>query len=146
MSKATLSETKKFSVFEHSTNKNVASKNEGGSYNSELERLKSAEKQMTEIETRISKLESTSSSNPNISNNNTATIEKALKSYQKQILEKLKPIRDLMAEEGGDISQVKQERDEAINENKQLKKDIERLNYRVKHLIKALNEEENKKK
>lgn len=73
--------------------------------------------------------------------------EKALRAYQVQMSEKLRRVRDLLqAESGaGDSSEVARERDAALEENKKLRKEVERLNYRVKHLVRALNEEENKK-
>lgn len=71
-------------------------------------------------------------------------VDLAIKLYQKQILGKLKAIRDALVAEGGDVATIRRERDEARAENAALKKDVERLNYRVRHLVKALNEEEQK--
>ena len=64
--------------------------------------------------------------------------------YQAQTVEKLKAIRDLMTSDSSGSNDVKRERDEAIARNKELEKEIERLKYRVNHLVKALNNEEQK--
>jgi hypothetical protein len=45
-------------------------------------------------------------------------------------------------EESGDIDAIRAERDAALAEVAKLKKDNARLDYRVKHLIKMLNESE----
>lgn len=72
--------------------------------------------------------------------------ELALRAYQSQTVEKLKVVRDLLlSADSADSTQVTQERDTALEENKKLKKEIDRLNYRVKHLVKALDEEEKKR-
>eukprot|EP01039_Chlorochromonas_danica_P001609 gene1609-1757_t len=71
-------------------------------------------------------------------------VEVAIKKYQQQMLIKLKTIKNALLVEGGDVTSIRQERDAAVTENIALKKEIERLNYRVRHLIKALNEEEGK--
>lgn len=105
--------------------------------------LKSAESRMDAIENRIEKaLEFIGSSNNSASNS--SEVQAAIVAYQKQILEKLKDIRTQFNEEVGDIAKVREERDKAVSENSKLKKDVEKLNYRVNHLIKALNEEEAK--
>ena len=39
---------------------------------------------------------------------------------------------------------LKDERDAAVAEVKLLKKEVDKLNYRIRHLVKALNEEESK--
>jgi hypothetical protein len=44
--------------------------------------------------------------------------------------------------EGGDITEVKKQRDEAVQENIKLKKEMERMNYRINHLVKELNKYE----
>ena len=43
-----------------------------------------------------------------------------------------------MTADGGDLGQIKEERDNLQAENLKLKKEAEKLNYRVKHLVKAL--------
>ena len=52
---------------------------------------------------------------------------------------KLKLIRDKISAEGGDGMALRKERDAALAENERMKKEIEKLNYRVNHLIKELN-------
>lgn len=92
---------------------------------------------MLSIEQRLSSIESTKSSE-----NSSSDIQQALAEYQQQILVKLKAVRDQISAEGGDVSVVKRERDDAVSENAQLKKEIEKLNYRIQHLVKALNKAE----
>ncbi len=98
-----------------------------------------AEDRMKTIEERLVALESTAAPA-----DNSAAVEAAVRAYQSQILSKLKDIRQSMMAEGGDVGTIKAERDAAVAENAKLKKEIERLNYRVRHLVKALEEEENK--
>lgn len=106
--------------------------------------MSTAEEKLKSLEDRIIGLESSVSTNKNESG------EEALKAYQEHILGKLKLIREALVANADDGSSsvhfqaVKAERDQLATENKQLKVEIERLNYRVKHLIKALNEEESK--
>jgi hypothetical protein len=64
--------------------------------------------------------------------------------YQAQMLVRLKEVRDALRDDDGDVVTIRTERDEAKNEAAQLRKENERLAYRVNHLIKALNEEEAK--
>jgi hypothetical protein len=94
------------------------------------------EDKLKELEQRLGTIEAQGGNESNQS--------QQLHQYQSQILPKLMLIREKMIAEGGDIDQVKNERDQAINENVALKKEIERLNYRVNHLVKSLNEEEAK--
>ncbi len=98
--------------------------------------LTTAEDRMKNIEERLIALESPSKS--------AAAVETAVRTYQSQILGKLKDIRQTLVSEGGDVATIKTERDMAIAENAKLRKEIDRLNYRVRHLIKALDEEEQK--
>ena len=57
---------------------------------------------------------------------------------------KLKVVRDKITAEGGDGTALRKERDAALVENEKMKKEIEKLNYRVNHLIKELNAAESK--
>jgi chromosome segregation ATPase len=100
--------------------------------------LSGAENRMQSIEERLVALESSAPVD------NSSAVEAAVRAYQAQILGKLKDIRHTLVSEGGDVVTIKSERDAAVAENVKLKKEIERLNYRVRHLIKALEEEENK--
>ena len=93
---------------------------------------------MSSIEERLTKVE------VSLGGNATTTTNVDLKEYQTQLLIKLKCIRQAMTAEGGDIVQIKEERDKLALENAKQKKEIDKLNYRVKHLIKALNREEAK--
>lgn len=103
--------------------------------------LEVAEKKMSEIEARLAELETNNTKAPAP---DSSIVEEAITNYQKQMLTKLQKIRELIVSEGGDISTVREERDRALAENAQMKKEIERLNYRVRHLVKSLNEEEAK--
>jgi len=100
--------------------------------------LEVAEQRMKTIEDRLLSLEVS----PTGTGNNSAAIEEAVRSYQVQILTKLKAVREALASEGGDITTIREERDKAVQENALLKKEIQRLNYRVNHLVKSLNDEE----
>eukprot|EP01041_Mallomonas_annulata_P002231 gene2231-4331_t len=44
----------------------------------------------------------------------------------------------------GDVAILSAQKDNLSAENEKLRKEVDKLNYRVKHLIKALNEEEAK--
>ena len=104
--------------------------------------IASVEQHMSQLEQRLKNVEMNSSST---ATNNTA-IEKALHAYQSQVLLKLKAIKSAITAEGGDISKVREERDHALVENDKLRKEIERNNYRINHLIKALELAESKQK
>ena len=101
--------------------------------------LSDAEKKIADIERRIGIIES-GGSEP-VQGGAPGEIDAALTAYQQVILERLKVIRDKIAAEG-DFDAMKRERDNAITENQNMKKEIMKLNYRVKHLVKALNHEE----
>ena len=100
-----------------------------------------AEDRLKTLEERLLAVESTSAGAAS-----TADVELALHQYQKQILGKLKEVREKIAEEGGDISTIRRERDEAVSQNALLSKEIAKLNYRVQHLVKALNAEETRER
>jgi chromosome segregation ATPase len=114
--------------------------------------MKSLETRMNSLETKVTQdtkkkpsgNQAGTTAATTTSNNNSEAVEAALKAYQKQILGKLKQIRESFDAEGGDIQTIRSERDKLAAENKQMKTEIERLNYRVNHLVKALNEEEAK--
>ena len=74
--------------------------------------------------------------------NTSASNDASLLAYQTQLLEKLTCVRDALSIEGGDIGQVREERDLFRAENTKLKLEAEKLNYRVKHLVKALTKAE----
>lgn len=98
-----------------------------------------ANAKMSSIEERLTKVEETL-----VGSNSSSTPNVDLKEYQAQLLIKLKGIREAMTAEGGDIVQIKEERDKLAIENTKQKKESDKLNYRIKHLIKALNREEAK--
>jgi hypothetical protein len=75
---------------------------------------------------------------------NAPSDERVLQDYQEQLLAKLLSIRQSMVEEDRDYDKLKQERDNALAENKKLKDVVEKQNYRIRHLIKCLNEAEQK--
>ena len=109
---------------------------------SSIQDLNVAEKRMAALEEQLLSLESLSTKA-----NDSRGVEEALRNYQLTILQRLKNIRDLMSTEKGSsesIAKVTEERDSALVENLKLKKEVERLNYRVNHLVKALNVEEAK--
>lgn len=99
------------------------------------------------LTTRIESLEKQNITKENIS----AEIMSGIQNYQAQLLPRLKEIRDALQKEsatgvkGGNLVKLEEENSSLKDENKKLKSDIEKLNYRVNHLIKMLNEEENKK-
>lgn len=69
----------------------------------------------------------------------------ALKQFRSDVLVKLRAIRQqsvLESQQGLATATMKGECEELLRENTGLKKEIERLNYRVNHLIKALTAEE----
>jgi hypothetical protein len=74
----------------------------------------------------------------------------SLRDYQVGVLERLREIRNAMSNEnsGGNnselLSSVTSERDEALLLVKKQQNEICKLNYRINHLIKALNEAESK--
>lgn len=63
-----------------------------------------------------------------------------LRIYQAKLLVRLKEIRSAIGT--GDAGSIKKERDAALSENVELKKELERANYRIKHLVKELNKAE----
>lgn len=110
--------------------------------NMSAEELAIAANRMAAIESKLNELEAA-----NASGGSNEAVENALKTYQAGLADKLRNIRDAMIAEAGStesLSKVIADRDNALAENAKLKKEIERLNYRVNHLIKALNAEEAK--
>ncbi|CEG42723.1 uncharacterized protein PHALS_12975 [Plasmopara halstedii] len=57
-----------------------------------------------------------------------------LQEFQKEMLVKLRAIRDKMFEEGSSLEQLRKERDMARSERDALVKQVDKLNYRVQHL------------
>lgn len=106
--------------------------------------LAAAVDRMSIIEKQIAALEADTTLPASAGQNDLQIAEAAVHAYQAQLLPRLKEIRAALGQEGGDIVSVKRERDVAIEENKKLKKEMERMEYRIKHLVKSLNEEEAK--
>jgi len=76
-------------------------------------------------------------------------VQGALANYQKHMLEKLLQIRSAMANgegngEGGNVAAMREERDAAKSEAAALRKELEKANYRITHLVKSLKAEEEK--
>jgi hypothetical protein len=103
-----------------------------------MSEIQEAEARMMSIEQRLLAVEATKTTGASSSE-----VEQALNSYQQQVLVKLQAIRSKIVEEG-DVSAIKKQKDDAIAENALLKKEIEKQNYRIQHLIKALNAAEEK--
>lgn len=95
-----------------------------------------AASRMNALEEKISELEASRGNKTN--EGNTEASNEALLDYQAQLLQRLCCVRDALSIEGGDIGQIKEERDLFRAENIKLKMEAEKLNYRVKHLVKAL--------
>ena len=68
----------------------------------------------------------------------------AVQAYQAVVLDRLKSIRHALLEEVGDIAAIRRERDEAVALNVKMEADLAKQNYRIAHLIKALNEAQQK--
>ena len=60
------------------------------------------------------------------------------------MLLKLKGIRETLVGEIGNVAEIKESREVAISENAELKKEVERLKYRIQILVKSMEEEEAK--
>ena len=99
-----------------------------------------ADSRMSAIETKLSAFES--SRGRKTDEQGTDACNDAVLDYQTQLLQRLRSVRDALAADGGDIGSIKEERDALKAENTRLKKDAEKLNYRVQHLVKSLNEAE----
>lgn len=102
--------------------------------------------QMTSIEslkTRLDSLEKLNLSKEDVS----TEVLSGIQSYQAQLLPRLKEIREAMEKELASGQHVQPEETIALREeNKKLKAEVEKLNYRVRHLVKMLEEEEQKSK
>lgn len=101
----------------------------------------SQEKRMTAIENKISELTDCTALFPTSSS-------EVLLDYQEQLLIKLKSIREAMlnSNKGGGLTSKNDDRDrQLLAENISLKKDNEKLNYRISHLVKAVNTAEKSK-
>ena len=95
-----------------------------------------ADVRMSAIEGKLTAIEASRGNNTN--QMSTAAFNEVLFDYQTQLLDKLRNVRKALTADGGDLGQIKEERDNLQAENLKLKKEAEKLNYRVKHLVKAL--------
>ena len=95
-----------------------------------------ADVRMSAIEGKLTAIEASRGNNTN--QMSTAAFNEVLFDYQTQLLDKLRNVRNALTADGGDLGQIKEERDNLQAENLKLKKEAEKLNYRVKHLVKAL--------
>mmetsp|Transcript_28081 Transcript_28081/g.36798 ORF Transcript_28081/g.36798 Transcript_28081/m.36798 type:complete len:111 (+) Transcript_28081:71-403(+) len=103
------------------------------------QRAAAAESKIMALTERLARLEATPPSPPVDVN---VSVKEAVRNVQGEMLLKLRSLRDSMKSEGNDLEKVKEQRDQALAENAELKKDIEKLNYRIKHLIRSLEEAE----
>ena len=93
---------------------------------------------IAEMEQRLAALEAESKEFGSVESANGAG--QTLVAYQAQMLERLVEIREALAVAGGgDSSLMTKERDALKEENAKLKKEIEKLNYRIMHLVKHVN-------
>lgn len=95
-----------------------------------------AESRMSVIEDKLSAFEASRGNKTD--QINTAASSEMLHEYQVQLLSRLRSVRDALVADGGDIGLIKEERDNLQAENLKLKKEAEKLNYRVNHLVKEL--------
>jgi len=72
-------------------------------------------------------------------NRSASDIKVALATYQAQLIPRLLEIKSAMQAGGGDVITITNERNALLAENAKLKQDMERLKYRVNHLVKELN-------
>lgn len=92
------------------------------------------ESRISELESRLLQLESSTEKEAKIGGVSEEELSNIMRDYQLNILNRLKEIRSAMKD--GDVATVTQERDEAREEVVKMKKEIEKLNYRIFHLSK----------
>lgn len=109
-----------------------------------MESLTEALARMAAIEGRLQAVESVETATSSVTGGGGAEVNKILAQYQLQLLVRLKDIRNAMEASGGDVVSITAERDAAVAENVRLKKEMERMNYRISHLVKELSAEEAK--
>lgn len=104
--------------------------------------LKQAEARLAAMEARIRTLEKRTTGTGTAGA--VADENSALKQFQIQTLERLRGIAGAMEREKGQVVDlaVVEERDALKKENERLQKEMAKLQYRVSHLIKSLNEAE----
>ena len=111
--------------------------------------MEEAESKIASLERRIAMLESPQQhhhGSAEVSFDQYSDIQtQALKQFRSDVLVRLRSIRQqavLESQQGMASASMKGECEELSQENAALKKEIERLNYRVNHLVKALTAEE----
>jgi len=90
---------------------------------------------LTILETRLSAAEEEAREQPGAAGASSEASGLLLE-YQKQMLARLLAVREALVSGGGDIAYVVKEREALKEENARLKKEAERLNYRIAHLVK----------
>ena len=100
--------------------------------------MNEAMNRLEKLECRLKSMESTAEQvdEKDSSSSNSSMVD--LVEYQKQMLIRITEIRDTLVVQDGDINVVKEERDSLKESNSKLKKEVERLNYRISHLIKNM--------
>ena len=104
-----------------------------------------AESKIASLEKRIAILESSSTPTEDSFDRYCDIQTQTLKHFQEDILTKLIAIRQqavIESQQREITASTKTESEDILRENASLKKEIERLNYRVNHLVKALTAEE----
>ena len=93
---------------------------------------------LSQVEARLSELEALASAEAPLLEGPTGggSGAAALAEYQRQMLARLVVIRDALVSGDGDVTFVVKERDALREENAKLKKEAEKLNYRIAHLVK----------
>ena len=102
------------------------------------------EARATSIEERLLKAESLLASSSGSSGNGITYSESAMRDFQLSLLAKLKEVRSALVADGESGLGGGAKLEGALAEIEKLKKENARLNYRVQHLVKALNAEEAK--
>lgn len=101
------------------------------------EQLNLAEERLKQLESRLISVETVRAADGSCEDG-------ALRKYQAVVLTRLKAVREALLEEGGDIEALRKERDHAAALNRKYEAEISKQNYRIAHLIKALNEAQKK--
>mmetsp|Transcript_29073 Transcript_29073/g.65050 ORF Transcript_29073/g.65050 Transcript_29073/m.65050 type:complete len:95 (+) Transcript_29073:154-438(+) len=69
----------------------------------------------------------------------------ALQAYQGEVLARLQELRGKMGEDSSGGGDLKKKCDQLKGENAELRKQVEKQNYRIAHLIRMLEDEESKR-
>jgi hypothetical protein len=94
---------------------------------------------LTLLEYRLAEVERSNKEKAKV---NSVVDNTALMAYQRSMLTRLKAIRSALGNEGGgDVGAITRERDALLEENKKLKADNDKLNYRIMHLVRSMKEQ-----